>query len=105
MALVTFAPSGEVCDTNLTVAQKGPTYATAATPPTVSLEDQLTAGTLGAQVQGAQQNYIIWKDKGTDSTRARWMMNSAAAVTAGLAEITTADDAGTGITLTAAGTV
>ena len=107
MAQVTFAPSGEVCDTNLTVAQKGPTYPppNPPAPPVVSLEDQLTSGTLGAQVQGANQNYIIWKDKGVESTRARWMMDSAAAVTAGLAEIATAADAGTSITLNSDGTV
>lgn len=105
MALITFAPSGQTFDTSMTLAQKGPTYPAPnpPTPPVVSLEDQLTSGTLGAQVQGAKQNYIIWKDMGKESTRDRWAMNSEAAVTAGLGEIATADADGTNITIDANG--
>lgn len=106
MALVTFAPTGEVMNTEMVVAQKGPTYPPPPpAPPTVSLEDELEAGTLGAQVQGANQNYIIWKDRNVESTRARWPMDSRQAVEDGLVEISNADAAGTAITLRPDGTV
>lgn len=105
MALITFGPSGETMNTNMVVAQKGPTYPPpAATPPVVDLEDNLTGGTLGAQVSNSQQNYIIWKDHNTESTRARWPMDSEGAVADGLDAISTADAAGTAITLLPDGT-
>ena len=106
MALITFSVSGQTFDTNMTVAQKGPTYPPPPpTPPTVSLEDELTAGTLGAQVQGSNQNYIIWKDRGVESTRDRWPMDSEQAVEDGLAAIAVAYAANTAITLLPDGTV
>ena len=107
MATVTFSSNGQTFDTSLTLAQKGPTYPppNPPTPPVVSLEDQLTSGTLGAQVQGSNQNYIIWKDFGTEVTRDRWAMDSAQAVEDGLAAIQTAMGAGTSVTLLPDGTV
>ena len=101
MAVITFSVTLEPMNTALTLAQPGPTYPAPnpPTPPVVSLEDQLTAGTLGAQVQGSNQNYIIWKDAGKESTRSRWPMNSATAVADGIVAIETAMAAGTNITL------
>jgi len=106
MAIITFIPSGASCDTKFTVAQRGPTYPPPAlTPPVVSLSDRLTSGQLQGQVAGAKQNYIIWKDSGTESTRSRWPMDTLAAVTAGLAAIATADAAGTNVSINALGVV
>lgn len=105
MALITFSVSGQTFDTSMTLAQRGPTYPPPPpTPPTVSLQDALTAGTLGAQVQGSNQNYIIWKDMGKESTRDRWPMDTEQAVEDGLAAIAVAFAAGTAITLFPDGT-
>lgn len=107
MSVITFSVTSEPMNTAFVSAGPGPTYPAPnpPTPPVVSLEDQLTSGELGAQVQGAQQNYIIWKDAGKETTRSRWPMNSATAVADGIAEIQTAMAAGTDIVLDADGNV
>lgn len=106
MANITFAPSGQTFNTDLCFAQKGPTSAPPNPPevPVVSLEDQLTSGTLSGQVQGFGQNYIIWKGGSNLATVDRWAMDSEQAVEDGLAAIQTAMGADTSITLLADGT-
>lgn len=107
MANITFAPSGQTFNTDLCFAQKGPTYPPPNPPavPVVSLEDQLTSGTLSGQVQGFGQNYIIWKGGSNLATVDRWAMDSAQAVEDGLVAIETAMGAGSNITLASDGTV
>lgn len=104
MALITFGPSGQTMNTDLTVASRGPITDPAHTIPQVSLEDKLVSGQLGAQVNDSGRNLIVWKDRGTESTRASWPMASAEAVEAGLLLIDTAHAADTAITLLPDGT-
>lgn len=103
MALITFVPTGETMNTDLTVASRG-VVNQPSTPPQVSLDHKVVSGTLGAQVNHAQWPTIVWKDAGKESTRSTWPMNDDAAVEAALAAIAAAHDAGTSITIEPTGT-
>ena len=98
MALITFTPTGETMNTDLTVASRG-VVNEPSTPPQVSLGHKVVSGTLGAQVNDAQRNTIVWKDAGKESTRSTWPMNDDANVEAALAAIIDAHDAGASITI------
>ncbi|HNR54371.1 MAG TPA: hypothetical protein PKJ19_04335 [Flavobacteriales bacterium] len=103
MALITFDPTGETMNTDLTVASRG-VVNQPSTPPQVSLDHRVVSGTLGAQVNDAQRNTIVWKDAGNESTRSTWPMNDDAAVEAALIAIAAAHDTGTSITIQPTGT-
>lgn len=98
MALITFVPTGETMNTDLTVASRG-VVNQPSTPPQVSLGHKVVSGTLGAQVNDAQRNTIVWKDAGKESTRSTWPMNEDANVEAALAAIIDAHEAGAPITI------
>lgn len=99
MALITYAPTGQTMNTDLTVASKGPVSDASLLPPYVSLENELISGSLQAQVNTAGGSYVAWKDGGTESTRALWLMDSANDVDVALATIATNHDAGTSVTI------
>lgn len=103
MALITFVPTGETMNTDLTVASRG-VVNQPSTPPQVSLDHKVVSGTLGAQVNHAQWPTIVWKDAGKESTRSTWPMNDDDAVEAALAAIAVAHDARTSITIQPTGT-
>lgn len=98
MALITFTPTGETMNTDLTVASRG-VVNEPSTPPQVSLDHKVVSGTLGAQVNDAQRHTIVWKDAGKESTRSTWPMDDDANVEAALRAIIDAHDASASITI------
>ena len=95
--IVTFEPTGQSMNTDLTVFNKGP-QGDSGEPVVIGNDGwggAITSGSLQAQVGGSNYHYISWKDHGVESTRALWPMDDATAVETGLTTITTALNADT----------
>lgn len=93
---VQFEPTGEICDTNQTIPQKGP-VAGPYTIPVIGnggFGGPLTSGNLGYQIGGVGAAYLVWKNE--EELRAQWPMDDEAAVVTGLTTIMTALAADTG---------